>query len=156
MLTSLLQAIVAIGLGLSVQWAPSNYGTDNPYGLGNCYRWGEWPTVEDGWRVPTAEEFDELMELCTWEWHQGTQDIPAHYVVTGPSGERIILPAAGYISGEKTVSAGKWGYLWSSSRDDLMESDGRGITFGGSGQYRWYSGSTNFQFPIRLVRPLSE
>ena len=156
MLTSLLQTIVAIGLGLSVQWASANYGTDDPYARGNCYRWGEWPQMEDGWRLPTAEEFDELMVQCKWEWHQGGNGVVAHYRVTGPSGEAIILPAAGYQAVEKSVSEGKWGYLWSSSNDDLMKDDGRGITFGGNGQYRWYSGSHSFQFPIRLVRTLSE
>ena len=51
------------------------------------------------WRMPTRAEWQELLENCSWVW--GSQ--PASngfsingYLVTGPSGNSIFLPASGY------------------------------------------------------------
>ena len=51
------------------------------------------------WRMPTRAEWQELLENCSWAW--GSQ--PASngffingYLVTGPSGNSIFLPASGY------------------------------------------------------------
>ena len=47
----------------------------------------------DGWRMPTASEFEELYNECTWEWAPyGMRG----YQVTGPNGRSIFLPAEGY------------------------------------------------------------
>lgn len=47
------------------------------------------------WRMPTPEEFQELVDKCTWVW---TQDAEGNsgYKVTGTTGYYIFLPAAGY------------------------------------------------------------
>ena len=56
-------------------------------------------TLGDGWRMPTKEEVQELIERCTWEkaylWGEDGM------FVTGPNGNRIFLPNAssGYWSG---------------------------------------------------------
>ena len=51
------------------------------------------------WRMPTRAEWQELLENCFWVW--GSQ--PASngffingYLITGPSGNSIFLPASGY------------------------------------------------------------
>ena len=46
------------------------------------------------WRMPTHDEFTELREKCTWEWTSmnGINGIR----VTGPSGNSIFFPAAGW------------------------------------------------------------
>lgn len=48
----------------------------------------------NGWRMPTHNEIKELVTDCTWEWTQ-INGING-YKVTGPSGNSIFLPAAGY------------------------------------------------------------
>ena len=40
--------------------------------------------------LPTAEQLEELKEECDWEWTGNG------YTVTGPNGNSITLPAAGY------------------------------------------------------------
>ena len=64
------------------------------------------------WRMPTIDEFQELIDKCTWTWT--TQDGVNGYQVDGPNGNAIFLPAAGYrkVSGLYNVSKG---YYWSSS-----------------------------------------
>ena len=65
------------------------------------------------WRMPTAVEFTELRENCTWTWT--TQNGVNGYKVTGTNGNSIFLPAAGYRGGSSLLDAGSYGYYWSSS-----------------------------------------
>ena len=46
------------------------------------------------WRMPTTEEQRELLNKCTWTWT--TQNGVKGYRVTGPNGNSIFLPAAGF------------------------------------------------------------
>ena len=46
------------------------------------------------WRMPTIDEFQELIDKCTWTWT--TQDGVNGCQVDGPNGNAIFLPAAGY------------------------------------------------------------
>lgn len=64
-----------------------------------------------GWRMPTREEMDELVNKCTWEWttNQGV----AGYKITGPSGAFIFMPAAGLADGSQTKNTGTYGGYWS-------------------------------------------
>lgn len=59
-------------------------------------KWGE------EWRMPTHEEFQELIEYCTWEWKQkfGVDG----YKITGTNGNWIFLPAAGCITSSNIVN----------------------------------------------------
>ena len=65
------------------------------------------------WRMPTKEELEELEENCRWEWT--TQNGVKGYKVTGPNGNSIFLPAAGYRYGSSLDRAGSYGYYWSST-----------------------------------------
>ena len=66
------------------------------------------------WRMPTKDEFQELLTKCTWEWSQ-INGING-YVVTGPNSNSIFIPAAGY----SRYEVGKWVEYWtSSSSQDL-------------------------------------
>ena len=65
------------------------------------------------WRMPTKTEFDELTSKCTWTWYQykgvwGQK-------VTGPNGNSIFLPAAGYRTGTSLSYDGSNGYYRSAS-----------------------------------------
>lgn len=51
------------------------------------------------WHMPTQEEFQELMENCTFEWITLENGNKA-YKITGSNGNSIILPRAGRHSGE--------------------------------------------------------
>ena len=65
------------------------------------------------WRMPTLAEKDELCTKCTWDWT--TQNGVNGYKVTGPNGNSIFLPAAGYLYEGTLYNAGSYGYYWSSS-----------------------------------------
>lgn len=65
------------------------------------------------WRMPTIAEQEELRNKCTWRWTQ--IDGVNGYKVTGPSGNSIFLPAAGYRDEDGFNRAGVNGYYWSLS-----------------------------------------
>ena len=51
----------------------------------------------DGWRMPTRDEFNELINNCTWEWIS-IDDIEGYYVtscVPGFTDRSIFIPASG-------------------------------------------------------------
>ena len=65
------------------------------------------------WRMPTSAELDELWDSCSWDWTQ--MNGVKGRKVTGPNGNSIFLPAAGYWNGTSLIWAGSRGYWWSSS-----------------------------------------
>ena len=77
-------------------------------------------SLGDLWRMPTHEEYDELIEDCTWVWttnYQGTGI--SGYVVSG-NGNSIFLPAANARRGTDIWAGGSGigqdGNYWSASR----------------------------------------
>lgn len=141
-----------IDLGLSVLWASKNMGDSL---VGNYYSWGKlypWECenlyywnfenpinnicgnadfdvarYEYGkpWRLPTASEFEELIQCCKWTWEEAGDITPfmAGYKVYGPNGNHIFLPAAGY--GHGTVREESYvtdqdiyGMYWSGNLSD--------------------------------------
>ena len=65
------------------------------------------------WRMPTESEIKELIENCTWEWtaFNGVNGME----VTGPNGNSIFLPAAGFRYGASSDYVGSGGCCWSST-----------------------------------------
>ena len=109
-----------VDLGLSVKWATCNIGASKPEDYGDYFAWGEdetkstytqdnsstygktYYTFRDAaktkwggsWRMPTADECQELIDNCTWTWT--TQGGHNGYKVTSKkNGNSIFLPAAG-------------------------------------------------------------
>lgn len=65
------------------------------------------------WRMPTQEEVQELMNECAWKW--GDYKGVAGMYVTGPNGNSIFLPAAGYRVEGKVSDVGTDAYYWSAT-----------------------------------------
>ncbi len=132
-----------VDLGLSVKWAKCNVGASSPTSYGSYYAWGETTiksqytekncitsgkSISDisgnskydtaranwggTWRLPTAKEFDELKSKCKREWT--TVEGVKGYKVTGPNGNSIFLPAAGWRDGT-SLNSGGCGFYWSST-----------------------------------------
>lgn len=66
------------------------------------------------WRMPTKEEFQELIYNCNWKWT--TKDGQNGYkVVSKVNGKSIFLPAAGWRDDTYLNRVGSGGSYWSSS-----------------------------------------
>ena len=67
----------------------------------------------NGWRMPTKEEFLELLDNTTVTWTQ--QNGVNGYLFTASNGNSLFLPAAGYRWNDELFLAGYDGTYWSSS-----------------------------------------
>lgn len=88
------------------------------------------------WRLPTIEEFEELQERCSWTW--STYNGVVGYWVTGPNGNSIFLPAAGYYNGTSCSSYGMAGYYWSGSLYEDATGNASRLSFYSDSQYTVY------------------
>lgn len=129
---------VDLGLPSGLKWAKCNVGANTPEEYGDYFAWGEiapksefyeencktfYKDITDisgnpkydvarshwggTWRLPTKEEIQELRDNCIWEWT--TKNGVNGYLVTGPNGNYIFLPAAGYRNGSSLYHAGSYG-----------------------------------------------
>ncbi len=133
---------VDLGLSSGTLWATCNVGANRPSECGDYFAWGEtrpkstyskdtykynsksYRGVLDfandaarahwgaPWRMPTREEMRELCWDC--KWTRTTYQGVTGYIVKGPNGNSIFLPAASY-----QASWGKgsksYGYYWTAS-----------------------------------------
>ena len=102
------------------------------------------------WRMPTKAELYELLNNCTWTWT--TQNDVNGYKVTGPNGNSIFLPAAGYRDGTSLSDCGSNGSYWSGSLYESLSDYAYNLNFY-SGYYGW---DYYFRCNGFTVRPVSE
>ena len=145
---------IDLGLPSGTLWADRNIGAGAPEDYGDHFRWGETtPFTENsddyeyrdlgeniagteydvatsmlgkGYQMPTEEQLKELKHYCTWE--QSTINDVYGMKVTGPNGNSIFLPAAGfrYNISSSLASVGKGGYYWIATHDNLICGKKRG------------------------------
>lgn len=72
------------------------------------YDWGE------SWQTPTSEQWEELIDKCKWQWVSIRGGYEG-FKITGPNGNSIFLPPAGWSDGKNIAEAHKSGYYWTSS-----------------------------------------
>ncbi|MDO4971272.1 MAG: hypothetical protein Q4E41_04160 [Bacteroidales bacterium] len=133
---------VDLGLPSGLRWAACNIGAEEPWEYGHYYTWGELGVKENYslstytykddpevlpmdkdvahlswrgyWRMPTREEVKELMENCTWTFERNYHGVHG-YIVKGPNGNSIFLPAGGLRNGLNQVLDNEYGYFWTSN-----------------------------------------
>ena len=69
------------------------------------------------WRMPTKDEFDELVNNCIWEWttQEGVNGYKITSCIQGYTDNSIFLPASGAMWGSSVGSRGREGYYWQSN-----------------------------------------
>ena len=107
---------VDLGLKSGKCWSIMNYGAKKPEEVGyymssaSVSNWGEH------WKVPTKEDFQELIDYCEWTWTE-TNGVKG-FSVKGRNGNAMFLPAAGKNSRTAGVTAmGTNAYYLTSSKD---------------------------------------
>ena len=102
------------------------------------------------WRMPTHNQLGELKTQCTWTWT--TRNGVNGYLVTGPNGNTLFLPAAGYRYGDSLGEAGAYGIClsrqlyYSSAPYDAI------VMFIDSGDGSWFRSSRAYGLTVRAVR----
>lgn len=106
-----------VDLGLSVTWATCNVGANSPEENGEYYTFDNALALENnGERLPTKEEFQELIDNCTWLWRE--EGVHGYMATSKKNGNSIFLPAASTRYGTSVELVGSHGGYWSSSTDD--------------------------------------
>ena len=82
-----------------------------------------WAKSQGEWCLPTVEQCEELVALCTWEYAE--YDGISGRLVTGPNGYAIFLPAAGMKNSEELQYANEYGYYWTSTLAEGKGYNGR-------------------------------
>lgn len=99
-----------IDLGLSVKWATCNVGASNESDFGEYFN---YPVINQkdwsGWRLPTKDEYEELLRDCSWSWTRVNDSMG--YLVVGKNGNSIFIPAAG----NNRIHANEKGWYWTST-----------------------------------------
>ena len=104
------------------------------------------------WRMPTSSEIKELCNKCSWEWTSingvGGQK------VTGPNGNSIFLPAAGFRSYTTDGYRGSDGYYWSGTLTEDDSDSAYCLNFDSGGNYGhivWILGGGRYGLTVRPV-----
>lgn len=146
----------------SYKWCNGSYSTQTKYCTNSSYGTVDNNTELDpeddaaavnwggSWRMPTDAEWTELRTGCTWTWT--TQDGVNGRLVTGPNGNSIFLPAAGYRYNAYLNNAGSYGFYWSSSLSTGRPGLAYGVDFDSGNVNRSSSG----RYDGFSVRPVSE
>lgn len=97
-----------------------------------------------GRSIPSIKQWEELKKYCEWEWTGNG------YNVTGPSGQGIFIPAAGYrnVSGQ-VGKVGTFGNYWSSTSKDKKEAWRFGFE---PGKFSMAAHSRQYGRSVRLVQ----
>ena len=99
--------------------------------------------------VPKAVSMAELYESCDWEWDNEKKG----YIVTGPNGNSIFLPAAGYKDSDGDLnSVGSVGEYWTSCPSKTSQTYARRLDFGSGDVGPLDSGSRSRGFSVRPSR----
>lgn len=99
---------VDLGLPSGKLWATENVKDEN--GDEGHFTFDE--AIEAfGKNLPSKEDWKELFNNCSYKWNRKRKG----YDVTGPNGNTISLPAAGYRYGASVCYVGISGFYWSSS-----------------------------------------
>lgn len=82
-----------VDLGLSVKWASCNVGASAAEQQGKSFDWESAKQLEkDGWRLPTKEDFKELIQSCDGKWT--TQNGVNGYLFTAKNGNTLFFPTS--------------------------------------------------------------
>lgn len=106
------------------------------------------------WRMPTSAEMRELKEACKWQWI-ANKNKNNGYMVTGPNGATLFLPAAGYIDGTENTNINFGGFYWSADIYAQKPEHAMALGFDSEkvvlGKELRYSG-----LPVRAVRSIKK
>lgn len=143
-----------VDLGLSVKWASCNVFANTNMNVGEFFPWtliydqnSNVVTKNWGkeWRLPTREEFQELIDQCEWSYDSKKKG----FWIEGKNGNKIFLPAGGHKYNDNLSSGGAC--YWTSTLYKQYSNGAFVLSVYEDYNYKWEAYKANFKF---LVRPV--
>lgn len=143
-----------VDLGLSVKWASCNVFANTNMNVGEFFPWtliydqnsnvvtNNWGKE---WRLPTREEFQELIDQCEWSYDSKKKG----FWIEGKNGNKIFLPASGHKYDDNLSSGGAC--YWTSTLYKQYSNGAFVLSVYEDYNYKWEAYKANFKF---LVRPV--
>lgn len=183
--------VVDLGLPSGTKWASCNVGATKPEEYGRYYAWGETVEKDyynqsnyslsavgnahtlseeedvatmllgEKWRMPTMDEFKELLNFCSWTWEELEGVNGAR--ITGPNGNSIFMPAASFRENNGYGGiVGEYGSYWGRTNASSV-SYATELVFGTAdykinyqtADFYFEMGPTGTRYSGRSVRPVS-
>lgn len=135
---------VDLGLPSKTIWATENIKHENK----EAYFTFDEAVKKFGDSLPQKEDWAELFKYCSRKW----DDDRKGYVITGPNGNTLFLPAAGHHYGTSVSYAGSDGYYWSSTPDSNSVRYAYLLFFYSNYIYPKYEFYRYYGCSVRLVR----
>ena len=103
------------------------------------------------WRIPTKEQFDELIVNTTTAFTEQNGIIGLLCTSTANTGNTLFLPAVGFVRNGKVDTVGDVGNYWSASLDGKDNYNALELSFRG-GYCRVYEDTRCYGYSVRPVR----
>lgn len=147
-----------VDLGLSVDWFNSNVGACDTNDGGDFFSkedtyYNKYCSAVNDKHIPTAEEWEELIRECEWKWIEEYNC--TGFLIKGPNGKYLFLPASGKGTANGIEEDGFEGYYWSIGSANVYASVELNLkfTYPPSLKYIGLSYMPNVvAMPIRLVK----
>ena len=106
------------------------------------------------WRMPTKDEFEELIDKTNCNWTYTTRNGVKGYLITSRiTGNSIFLPASGSRYTTKLIDFGSVGYYWTSTLMDQLETNVWALSFSSGGFMLGDSRERCYGHQVRPVCP---
>lgn len=99
--------------------------------------------------MPTADEFQELIDNCTSVWTT-LNGVNGRLFTSKVNGNTLFFPAAGNYNGRSLNRRGSGGNYWTSTYDSAMNA--LSLNFNNSSADPQYSGNRRYGFSVRAVQ----
>lgn len=99
--------MIDLGLPSGTCWSCCNVGASSPEQFGNSLSWdAAFVFLPEKEKLPSSKQGEELLEKCAYKWSK--QNGNDGYIVTGPNGNSLFLPAAGTNNTSYAEKGGYW------------------------------------------------
>ena len=172
----------AVDMGLSVRWSSMNVGASDQYDDGIYTSWGDAygtntstsssynnevheiagnPMYDiatcswnERWQIPTREQWQELIDKCTWVYAYDSERKIYGYTVTAENGNSIYLPMYSNVKGTSVPSGSSTsnGYYWSATESGQTVNYAYYLSLGTGNSFA--ASLTLYKYYRMLVRPV--
>lgn len=147
---------IDLNLPSGIKWANKNVISTKPSDPGfyldwdTCYENVYDENYESDWQMPTLEQIEELVNYTIYKWTEKDGVNGMEFVSMKDPSKSIFIPAAGSAFDGEVYDYGKIGNIWSSTLQEVNNSNAYQLLFDEEGVYIGFS-SRDGRYSVRPV-----